>query len=612
MHTADTQDRKYTFYLYAIVFAALCLRLYKLDFQSLWLDELYTMKESDPDISWIETIKAVADIEYKSPFYYLVVKLLFMIFGHTAVVARSLSVIGGVAGVYAIYFLGKELFSPRLGIIVALLTCVNPFHIYFSQEARSYIFLFLFTVTSFLFFIRTLRSLSTKNAILYGVNILITLHLHPFAFLVIAAQGIVMLIYFFSSGNSQARVTQIKKFALAYVIMILGFLPVIQSLLSTSEIKEFWIPKPAPGYFADYFYEFFGNSELLKPLLLTLLICFLVHVFISKKENGNYSGPSFNFILIGISLVVIFLVPYLYSILVIPAVVSRYVINALPLFLLMLSLGVVYVDNKFVRNSVLVVFISVSLIDLIIVKEYYKIPTKTQFRELAEYVKLNSEKPYLIINQKTPWQHSYYLKHFGIASEVISPDKEIFADSVIAGKKQDAFWILGGHGDPKLSSEKTKLLENRFIMTKSADFIGTWAQLYIPINNGNGDVYKADVRNFSSKDVANILGDSVICFWGNDFIRSKSIALPVGKYSMKIISSGTSYKNELPHLNVYLKDSLLGKYYTGASFGFSPTFSFSTIKNDSISLKIQMDNDGNDGVKEDRNAFIKAIYFIKD
>jgi hypothetical protein len=59
--------------------AAAFLRFYRLDWQSLWLDELYTMREGDPRIPWSETISLVNAYENKSPLYFLFVKALFIL-----------------------------------------------------------------------------------------------------------------------------------------------------------------------------------------------------------------------------------------------------------------------------------------------------------------------------------------------------------------------------------------------------------------------------------------------------------------------------------------------------------------------------------------------------
>ena len=59
----------------------------------------------------------------------------------------------------------KELVSSRVGLIAALLTAVNPFLVWYSQEARSYALLALLGALSLLFFVRALNSPSRRSVV---------------------------------------------------------------------------------------------------------------------------------------------------------------------------------------------------------------------------------------------------------------------------------------------------------------------------------------------------------------------------------------------------------------------------------------------------------------
>ena len=74
------------------------------------------------------------------------VDFIFKVFGYTTFVARLFSAILGILSIYGINILGKELINKKVGLISALILTINPFHLYFSQEARPYILLFLFSI----------------------------------------------------------------------------------------------------------------------------------------------------------------------------------------------------------------------------------------------------------------------------------------------------------------------------------------------------------------------------------------------------------------------------------------------------------------------------------
>ena len=70
------------------------------------------------------------------------------------VALRSLSAIAGVALVPIAYLAARELVSRRAGLVAAALVAVNPFMIWYSQEARAYMLLAALTGASFLYFVR--------------------------------------------------------------------------------------------------------------------------------------------------------------------------------------------------------------------------------------------------------------------------------------------------------------------------------------------------------------------------------------------------------------------------------------------------------------------------
>ena len=177
-----------------IVLIAFVLRIRGLNYQSLWLDELHTMNEADPSLSWGQLFDFLRTNEHHPPLFFILERIFFSIFGHTAFVARTLSVIAGTAGIWAMYLLGKELLNKNLGILCALFTCFNFFNLAYSQEARPYALAFLFATLSFTWFIRLVKFPSRKNAISYAIFTLLLLYSHYYSLFVLAAQVLLLLL----------------------------------------------------------------------------------------------------------------------------------------------------------------------------------------------------------------------------------------------------------------------------------------------------------------------------------------------------------------------------------------------------------------------------------
>lgn len=596
-----------------VLFVAALLRLWHLDFQSLWLDELYTMKECDPSISWNEMLRLVQEHECKSPFYYVLVRLACTWFGYTSWVLRAVSVFAGVAGVYAMYLLMREISNIRIARIAAFLTAINPFHIWYSQEGRGYIFLFLFAALSWLFFTRCLRAPRLVNAVWHGVNTLLALHIHPFAALVPLSQLVVLGFCFFDQQQTIVRKGLWRRCGLSALILLIGCLPLLRDFRRASGITDFWVQKPEPTYFIDFFYEFFGNSGPLKPLLWLLLIAFVVPVIRSRQHDQDHSSQAYNFAVVFVTLTITFLVPYLYSILNVPATVVRYFISVLPLLIAALALGFARIENHLVRVPLLSGFVLIAFVDLFVVQNYYSQPFKTQFREMFEYVSYYSDKPHPINSQRTAWHSEYYLKKLEITSLVTGNDKNVFVDSVMNAKTARPFWLVGAHLDPRLTEEKLRLLQTRYVLTKSADFYDAWAMLFRPINDDSTSVRQLRHYDFESKFTDQISGDSVVTIWDNAPRLSQPIRLPVGNYVLRIESSGTPCDDIFPHLLIYKDNILIGDLTTQEGYGFSRSLNLDVMPGEKpFVLKMAMDNDENRGLGQDRNAFVRSVSFYKD
>ncbi len=129
----------------ALLFLAAWLRFYHLDGSSLWSDEGNTWALLVRGWGEIATA-AAADIH--PPGYYWLLKAWTLLVGPTAWGMRSFSALLGVLLVWLIYQLGREgetlFFGTQhgwLAFTAGLVAALNPFQIYYSQEARMYLLL---------------------------------------------------------------------------------------------------------------------------------------------------------------------------------------------------------------------------------------------------------------------------------------------------------------------------------------------------------------------------------------------------------------------------------------------------------------------------------------
>lgn len=138
--------------LLLILLLSLILRVvYLLHYGNFWDDEMFNLIYSQK--AWPLGLKYWL-WETNPPLLLLTLKIWFKIFPVTEFFARLPSLIAGVGTVYLTYLLGKSLFNKRIGLLAAFYLAVNPYHIFWSDTARVYAMLMLFSAWSTWFFYR--------------------------------------------------------------------------------------------------------------------------------------------------------------------------------------------------------------------------------------------------------------------------------------------------------------------------------------------------------------------------------------------------------------------------------------------------------------------------
>src|SRR5690606_28990763 len=127
------------------------------------------------------------------------------IFGYTAFAARLLSAVIGVVGIYGMFLLGREFYGRRAGLIAALLTCLNFFHLLYSQEVRPYGLFFAFAAFSFYRLSVLIRNPGYKNAVFYGIFAGLMVNAHLMGLLAVFAQFLILLFFLIKSPPSSRK-----------------------------------------------------------------------------------------------------------------------------------------------------------------------------------------------------------------------------------------------------------------------------------------------------------------------------------------------------------------------------------------------------------------------
>lgn len=185
------------FVVLAIVLLAVALRLYRLDEQSLWLDEFLAFRHLQaPGLgAHITLLGTVAPEQMGSPLYYILQYYSARAVGFSPERLRLLPVVISLAAIPLLYGLTRRLAGRKAARIAALCLALSPQHIWHAQELRTYeLVLLLATISVWTF----LRAYGENRRIWWLANLTANTLLawsHLFSVLLILIEGLFLLIF---------------------------------------------------------------------------------------------------------------------------------------------------------------------------------------------------------------------------------------------------------------------------------------------------------------------------------------------------------------------------------------------------------------------------------
>ncbi len=175
----------------ALIAAAAAIRFIVIDNQSIWQDEALTLYEAR--LPFGAMIHTVVHVETTPPLYFVVTWIWARVFGTGEVALRTISALAGIAVVPLAYLSARELFSRRAAVTAGAFVVVNPFMIWYSQEARAYMLLAALSAASFLWFIRARQDPSRRNLGWWCLFSSLALMTHFFAGFLVAPEALWLL-----------------------------------------------------------------------------------------------------------------------------------------------------------------------------------------------------------------------------------------------------------------------------------------------------------------------------------------------------------------------------------------------------------------------------------
>lgn len=600
---------KINFILIAILILAVVLRFYHLGFQGAWIDEIHTLKEADPDLTFKQFYEIINWREGIPHFYFLIVRFFGEIFGHSLYSIRLVSVVCGVLSVYIMYLLGKSISNKQTGYIAAFLLAIHPFHIEQSQEGRSYAMLIMFVILAFYRLSVFLKHYNLKNAIFLGVACGLITNAQPIGIVSVISVFLIIVINFLISIDKKERINYIKYTVVSGVFTLIVFYPVYQIVEKVSNLSSFWVQKPTYDYVIFVLNQVIGGNNLVLIIFLLAIVSLLIIAIrsIYKNRNLKQNNNLQQFIIVFVWIGFYFTFILIRSLGPSSLMLSRYLSPILPGFIIAIALVLSISKNKIINSVATLLFGALLLQSLFIQKDYYETPVKSEFNKITRDITNNNKSNEVVISN-WGWLLSYFLDKDSKLNNVYEKNLDVYANDVKTNSVlQENFWYVDGNSRPySVAPETQKFLDDNYILDKSIDYYDCWAKHYVSKKILSSTDKFLKLNQFSN---AKFDGSGNLMFFENSKSSSSSITLEKGNYSLEISCLSfpiPKINNENAKFIVFINDKNYGSFEANEKATETIKIEFNQPITSNFQMDIIFTNDFSKD-KLDRNLQISKI-----
>jgi len=230
-----------------VVLLAFALRVYRLDYQSLWRDEADALRFALLPLR--ELLGTFVQRGWNGPLYFSLLRLWVSTAGRTEFALRFPSLLGGVLAASLTYALGRRVGFYRLAILGSLLVATSPYLVWYSQEAKMYALLTAGVLLSWHLYLRALDQGGRGAWVGYVLVTSLCIYVHLLAVLLIPTQATAFLL------QRKRYRQQMRSWLSAMAALTLPYLPLAR-----------W---QIPLFFSDFEtgHPFYTLSQILSILL---------------------------------------------------------------------------------------------------------------------------------------------------------------------------------------------------------------------------------------------------------------------------------------------------------------------------------------------------------
>ena len=327
-------------YFSVLIFITILFRLYNINYDDFWIDEIISFYISDPSITLNEFYHRHKTLE-NSPFLFnFILRNYFQIFGYDTLIARYLPSTLNFLSIFFLIYFYKKILEGKSSLTLFILLAFNIYLIKYSQELRLYSwYIFIFIINIFYFY----KIINFKNIklhpsyLLFFLTSIFLIITHPFALIIIFSYSVFLIYNYFSK-----KVFQMRLFKLLAVLNCFSVIFILFFIMNTTH-QPIWIEDIDWKFFTNFFFSKFFGSRLIGGIYLLILI----YLIIRYIKNILYESSFEMFLLI--SIFFSYSIPIIYSYIFNPAVVDRYLIYLVLLIVLLIIVLIDRIESKKIR-----------------------------------------------------------------------------------------------------------------------------------------------------------------------------------------------------------------------------------------------------------------------
>jgi uncharacterized membrane protein len=200
----------------AVIFGS-ALRVFRLDWQSLWLDEIHTLGPALHATSLSDAFWNYINLAPTPPLYYLFMVTWTDLFGFSEIALRLPSALVGIATIGVFWWGLRHVFDRPTSAVATILMALSWPALFYSQEVRGYAAVLLFTTLAAGLALRILKDYDSSSRklwiLLLGASLLAAMT-HPLGFIICGFQ----LLYLFVVAVIRRRWV-VRSFATGAIVL---------------------------------------------------------------------------------------------------------------------------------------------------------------------------------------------------------------------------------------------------------------------------------------------------------------------------------------------------------------------------------------------------------